>query len=247
MDPYLEHPELWPDVHNGLVAALRERLGPVLRPRYVVRLEERIYQASIEGLVFLGRPDVSVVGRRGVSRPGSAAAALAVAAVEVEVPVPDIVRETWLEVRRVTDGDVVTVLEVLSPTNKAQGEGRRLFEAKRLATLGTRTSWVEIDLLRAGEPMPVHGAPPTGDYRVLVSRGDRRPRADLFVFSVRDPIPRFRLPLRPGDEEPEVDLGAVLADLYDHAAYDLSIDYAADAAPPLAAEDAAWARGLCVG
>ena len=33
MDPYLEHPDLWPDVHHGLIAALRDFLAPRLRPK----------------------------------------------------------------------------------------------------------------------------------------------------------------------------------------------------------------------
>jgi Protein of unknown function (DUF4058) len=41
MDPYLERPVLWPDVHNGLIAELRNTLAPQLRPRYYVALEER--------------------------------------------------------------------------------------------------------------------------------------------------------------------------------------------------------------
>jgi len=61
---------------------------------------------------------------------------------------------------------------------------------------------------------------------------------------VRDPIPKFRLPLLPGDDEPEVDIGGVLQALYDKAAYDLSLDYARDAVPPLVDDDAAWAETL---
>jgi Protein of unknown function (DUF4058) len=34
MDPYVEHPGLWPDVHNGLIAELRNTLEPQPRPRY---------------------------------------------------------------------------------------------------------------------------------------------------------------------------------------------------------------------
>src|SRR5207245_4564392 len=63
MDPWLEHPDFWPDVHNTLIAVLRLRLGPILRPRYFVALEERVYLSEPEELVFIGRPDVAVHGR----------------------------------------------------------------------------------------------------------------------------------------------------------------------------------------
>lgn len=245
MDPYLEHPALWPDVHNALIAELRNTIAPVLRPRYYVRLEERTYLAEPEGLVFVGRPDLAVErGRSPVEPTAPAAAAPGGRGVLVEVPVPDTMRETYLEVRAVEGGDVVTVLEVLSPTNKAPGRGREIYADKRRAVLGTRTSLVEIDLVRAGEPMAVLGTPPRSHYRILVSPGSRRPIAQLFPFALREPIPVFSLPLRSDDAEPSVDVGAVLATLYDHAAYDLSIDYRRAPTPPIEGADAEWADTL---
>jgi hypothetical protein len=139
---------------------------------------------------------------------------------------------------------VITVLEVLSPTSKRPGEGRDLYERKRLTLLGTLTHLVEIDLLRAGLSMTMWGNGTQADYRILVSRSLQRPRADLMPFSVRQPIPEFRLPLQAGDEEPVVDLNWLLHDLYDRAGYDLQINYRAEAEPPLAGDDAAWADAL---
>ena len=245
MDPYLEHPALWPDVHNRLIAELGNTLGPLLRPRYFIRLEERVYLAEPDGLVFVGRPDLSVEDRthgeaRGARRPEAGPGGPVV----VEVPVVEAVRETYLEVRAVEAGEVVTVLELLSPANKLAGRGRTIYEEKRTAVLSTRTSLVEIDLVRAGEPMRVMGTPPSSDYRILVSPGPRRPLADLYPFSVQDPIPGFKLPLRPGDDEPDVDVGAALKMLYDKAGYDLSIDYRAAPVPPLSGDAAAWAEVL---
>jgi hypothetical protein len=234
MDPFMEHPTIWPDVHNSLIAAIRDKLSPALRPRYVVRLEERTYLSEPDGLLFLGRPDLTV--------PHSESAVDG-SVLTVEVPVPDRIHETYIEVRAAKGGEVVTVLEVLSPANKLGGEGRRLYESKRIAVLGTQTNLVEIDLVRAGEPMTVFEGKPA-DYRILVSRGNRRPLADLRLFSVRDPIPRFPLPLLPGDDEPEVDIGDILASLYDRAAYDLTIDYSAEPVPPLAGSDCAFADDL---
>jgi hypothetical protein len=245
MDPYLEHRLLWPDVHNALVAAIRNALAPRLRPRYVVCLEERTYLAEPDGVVFVGRPDVTVRERAARKTTTRRSPPARVATVSVEVPMPDQVRETWLEVRSVDAGDVVTVLELLSASNKASGpDGRRRYEAKRLAILGSPTHLVEIDLLRAGTPMTIYGADSRSDYRILVSRGDRRPRAELLAFSVRDAIPPFELPLRAGDDEPTVELGPLLGELYDTAGYDLRIDYRADPEPPLSPDDRAWAADL---
>ena len=136
------------------------------------------------------------------------------------------------------------MIELLSSTNKRPGTGRRLYEKKRLAIFGSRTHLAEIDLLRAGEPMPMNGCPPDVAYRILISRAARRPRADLLVFGVREPIPAFQLPLLPGDDEPIVELNRLLHDLYDRAGSDLRLDYTPPPDSPLPAEDATWAAEL---
>jgi len=249
MDPYLEHPELWPDVHHGLIEALRESLAPRLRPRYRVSIEKRSYIEEPEGLVFLGRPDVSVVRGEPSGAPDhgpAAGAGVSGRPVSVTVPMPDSVHEAYLEIRDTASGEVVTALELLSPTNKRSGEGRRAYESKRLRILGSSTHLVEVDILRAGQPMPVSGRAP-GAYAILVSRSEDRPRALLYPFGLRERIPAFSLPLRAGDEEPEVDLQAALHDLYDRAGYDLAVDYRVPPEPPLAPDDAAWADALLRG
>jgi hypothetical protein len=243
MDPYLERPGLWPDVHNRLIAALADALAPLLRPRYFVSIEERTYTVAPDDLIFAGRADVAVV-ERGIRDPGEAFVADTDGVVTVEVPLLDEVRETFLEVRSVANERIVTVLELLSPANKRTGAGREQYLEKRFGIFGTRTNLVEIDLLRAGDPMPVLGWGGQSDYRLLLSRGDHRPRAQLLPFGVRQPIPSFALPLLRGDDEPKVDLSALLHALYDRAGYDLRLDYRADAEPPLDGEDAAWADEL---
>lgn len=244
MDPYLEGPGLWPDVHNALIAAVRDSLGPILRPRYYVRLEERTYLEEPDGLAFVGRPDLTVTRRDAPPEVAPSLGSPGARASTVDVPVPDRIRETYLVVKGAEDHEVVTIFEILSPANKRPGKGRRVYKAKRMEILGTRTSLVEIDLVRAGEPMRVLGSEQRSDYRILVSRGDRRPRAELLTFGLRDRIPLFRLPLLREDAEPEVDLGSILHALYDRAAYDLSIDYRAEPIPPLADADRPWNEDL---
>ncbi|GIK57887.1 MAG: hypothetical protein BroJett015_35500 [Chloroflexota bacterium] len=61
MDPYLEHPSLWPDVHNRLIAYIADALTPKVAPNYYVRLERRAYLVAPDDLAFIGRPDVSVI------------------------------------------------------------------------------------------------------------------------------------------------------------------------------------------
>ena len=74
--------------------------------------------------------------------------------------------------------------------------------------------------------MPIDIASPVkGEYRILVSRGKSRPRARLYVFGLRQPIPEIPIPLLPRDAEPALDLNSVLHDLYDRASIDLRLDY----------------------
>ena len=140
---------------------------------------------------------------------------------------------------------MVTVVEVLSPKNKRSGFVKVKYDAKHQNVLNSNANLVEIDLLRTGEPKPSSGGVPS-DYRVLVSRATRRPEAELYPFNLRDTIPRFWLPLRPGDEEPVVDLHTVLEQVYQEAALDLAIAYDQPPVPPVSDEDLAWIQMLSV-
>ncbi len=243
MAPYLEHPALWPDVHNSLIAALRDDLAPRVAPRYYVGLERRAYLLKSDDLAFIGRPDLAVAPM--ALTPQKSARPLAAAGViTVELPLKDEVAENYLEVHEVTTGILVTVIELLSPINKLHTDGRQKYERKREQILGSRTHLVEIDLLRAGAPMPLSGEPVACDYRILVSRASQRPQAHLYPFSVRQPIPSFSLPLLPGDNEPEVELGQILHALYARARFDLRLDYGQPPVPALPVQDAAWANEL---
>ena len=248
MDPYLERPDLWPNVHSRLIVAIADHLAPRLRPRYYVAVEERTTRPGPDDLFFSIRPDVAVVGPLRLAEPtGLLYRATSGGSVIVDLPLPDEIRETYLEIRAMPSDQVVTVLEILSPTNKRSGEGRRQYEEKRLILLGTLTHLVEIDLLRGGQPMSMRGHPPGADYRILISRARQRPRAELLAFSVREPIPPFTLPLLPGDDEPLVELNHLLHEVYDRAGFDLRIDYSGAPDPPLVGEDRAWAESLLAG
>ena len=66
----------------------------------------------------------------------------------------DEVSENFLEIHEVKTGKLITVVELLSPVNKLHKQGREEYERKRGFVFRSWTSLVEIDLLRAGEPMP---------------------------------------------------------------------------------------------
>jgi hypothetical protein len=101
---------------------------------------------------------------------------------------------------------------------------------------------VEIDLLRQGKPMPILEEEIESDYRILVSRSETRPKAELYRFNLQETIPCFPLPLRSGDCEPLVDLHKLLDEIYDQGSYDLRLDYSRSPEPTLSATDAAWVK-----
>jgi hypothetical protein len=244
MDPYLEHPALWPDVHNRLIAALADDLSVRVAPRYYVGLERRTYLLKADDLVFIGRPDIAMAPASDAPARASQPTVTSTAVLEVDVPMPDEVYENFLEIHEVKTAKLVTILELLSPVNKLHKQGREDYQRKRDHVFRSWTNLVEIDLLRAGEPMPVIGPPVQSDYRLLISRGTQRPRAYLIAFNLRQPIPPFTLPLLPDDEEPEVALNRILHDLYQRAHFDLRLDYTQPSIPPLSDADAAWAQEL---
>jgi hypothetical protein len=244
MDPWLEHPALWPDVHNRLIASIADAMAPALAPKYFIGLEQRIYHLSPSNAKLIGIPDLTVTANRPEGSSTLVADAVGVGVIEVEIPSGHTVRETYLEVREVSSSSVVTVIEILSRVNKLSKKGRAKYERKRQDIFDTRTNLVEIDLLREGKPMPYTGPPSRSDYRILVSRESRWPRAQLYTFGVRNEIPIIPLPLLPEDAEPPMDLGKILHDLQDRARYDLRLDYTRPAQPPLDAANAAWMLDL---
>jgi hypothetical protein len=246
MDPYLERRGLWEEVHTNLIVGIQQFLAPLLRPRYRIAIERRSYLALLPPAEqMIGMPDLLVVSASRDALKVTAAAATSVAAGPVigELPMPEEVLERYLEIRDAVTQEVITVIEILSPTNKTTAEGREQYQRKRLKILGSLTNLVEIDLLRGGDPFEMK-VPGRSDYRIVVSRSERRPRADFYLFGVRQAIPDFPIPLRPNEAEPTLPLNQILHTLYDQSGYDLAIDYGQSPEPPLTADDIDWATQL---
>lgn len=247
MDPWLEHPSLWGDVHFRIIAALASYLSPLLTPHYYVAVGTHTYITTPPKTPSIRYPDVAIVETNpgGVVKAIPAAAGLIAATpVFVEVQLPDTVEEAYLEIREPTRGDVITAIEVLSLLNKQPGAGREKYLQKCLEIFSTYTHLVEIDLLRDWPPMPFAGTAKSSHYRILVRRGEEGSRARLYPFNVQDPIPRFLLPLQAGDAEPVVDIGQLLKQIYLEASYRQRLNYAQPPVPILGEKDVEWAQRL---
>jgi hypothetical protein len=242
MDPYLEQPAFWSSFHSRLIVAVADALAPSLHPKYYVEVETRTYKDTLEDEILVGIPDAVVLSSKSVA-PSEIRTEVTVPSTAVQprpkqvtVPMPAEVNERYLEVRELGTDTVVTVIEVLSPKNKRKGEGRTAYETKRQTVLGSLSHLVEIDLLRGGKPMAMSGDDTAADYRILVSRRQLRPTAELYGFSLLQPIPSFPLPLLAGDAEPWVDLQTILNGVHDRAFYDARIDYRQPPPPPALGE-----------
>lgn len=250
MNPYLEYPDRWPTVHNRLIVGLADFLTPLLLPKYQVDIDKRVYEVSDLNTLLVGRPDVTVQQsrspRQSISSDNSSGIAVtAKAPLSVRLAMPQEVREAYLEVKEVATQKVVVAIEILSPTNK-RGEGRQKYEVKRQKVLNSQTHLVEIDLLSQGEPLPLAEGAVESDYRILVSRWESRPMADLYPFNLPEPIPVFPLPLSRDEQEPMIDLQTLLHQVYDRSGYDYFIDYQQEVLLPFADSELAWIDEILV-
>jgi hypothetical protein len=248
MNPYIEQAAVWNDFHNSFIPAARERLTAQVQPRYYVRIEEHlfIHEPSARERYPSGRPDLSV--HPSPQAPTSTKLGNAVTA-PAWVGMPCVVEEErlpYLEIRDRARNEVVTVVELLSPSNKTTGVNRDQYLAKVQRILASNTNFVEIDLLRGGPRMPWDGLQPC-DYYVIISRPAQRsganPQAAFWPLRLREPLPTLSIPLRDGDEEPSLDLQALMHRVYDSAGYHLFI-YDSEPEPALSVADAVWAAQI---
>jgi hypothetical protein len=241
MNPYFEQTDHWLDFHIEFLSALRRLLAPQVAPKYIVQLEEHIYIHDLppEPRRRLGTADLSLVESEGRG-PAQSALGLLEAPAEVWLPEQDVEQVPYLEVRDRQGRELVTVIELLSPSNKRAGEDREQYLAKRRELLRSATHLVEIDLLRGWTHMPQEGRPEC-DYSVMVSRAEKRRAADFWPIRLNDRLPVIPIPLRPPDDAVPVDLQEALHRAYDGPGYEHFI-YSGSPEPNLSPKDAAWAR-----
>jgi hypothetical protein len=160
--------------------------------------------------------------------------------VQLQLPAVEIERQSFVEIRDRRNRRVVTVVELLNPSNKTPGSDRDDYLAKRRQVLAGMTHLVEIDLRRGGT-RPTPPELPSCDYYVLVSRYEQRPTIGFWPIGLQDRLPVVPIPLLAPDPDAVLDLQTVLDHTYDEADYGKYI-YAETPEPPLSPEDENWAR-----
>ena len=214
MNPFLEQDDTWEDFHGNFIVCAQEAINRQLGPNYVAKIKVRsiLHELSTEERRFIGR--------------GS--------------PVVDVEGQRFLEIRDLRNRKVVTIVELLSPSNKTPGLHQDNYLATRRHVLVGSTHLVEIDLRRGGtRPSPPEW--PACDYGVLVCRYEKRPPIDFWPLFLRQRLPVIPIPLIAPDADVSLDLQAVLDRAYDAAQYGKYI-YSEVPEPPLSPNDADWAK-----
>lgn len=242
MDPYIES-WIWGTFHANLITAIYERLNPRLPKRYIASTELFVWRVDNTERLMIGGPDVFVSDRNSIASSGSAAATLVA---PINTTLPGIVRkQRYVKIVDSQDRRVVTVIEILSPSNKTMGEDGQGYRLKREEYIANDISLVEIDLLRSGLRPPLgNPAPPISDYYVMVHRGWERSQLGIWPFSVRDGFPIIPIPLDADVPELTLDLKICVDHVYDIGRYAEQLDYSKPPKPPLREPDATWAREI---
>ena len=257
MDPYLEEPRRWPDVHQRLIAYITDALQARDTAALSARMGERVYIMNSPRAIARKFSSSEGPSRTwGGGRVRESGASYGGPAVEADIPLlidmpPVEYRGPFVEIVQ-GDGEVVTVIEVLSPANKTPGEGYRQYRRKQEQLLASPLHLVEIDLLAAGLPTlfvaqsELVAAPPVPPHRYLVSvrRGTEPDRFETYPVSLSNRLPRIRVPLTAPDPDVVLDMQTVFDRCYDNGDYADLIDYQREPNAPLVPDEAAWLNAL---
>lgn len=265
MDPYLESPEIWPDFHDRLAGQISITLNEALPVPYYARLEMRPEVGIVEdeGLRRRIVPDVAVV--RHAHRPVQETSTAVLDGPRTEVSksfqvklFAEPIRHHFVEIRDPTHGHkLITLIEIVSPSNKRPGPDRDAYLRKQREVLESDASLIELDWLRTGERLISNvsvaqflgSLEPPPDYVVLLSRAWQRGEGGLgplvFPIGLREMLPCIPIPLRQEETEVPLDLQFVFNRAYEGGPYRRgAVNYALPPHPPLREADAAWMEQL---
>lgn len=248
MDPYLESPDIWSDLHSSVIPLLRNQLNSQIAPTYLAELNTQIVIERMEDdkrRIGGAIPDVAVTRESKYNTGGVLTMkAVAPAPLRTSVSLAYEVRLLSLHIRRQSDKRLVAAIELLSTVNKRSGPERRKYLKKREAYFEKGIHLVEIDLLRSYARMPFDDELPACDYVIMVHDAYEGLACDVWPITVQQQLPIVPVPLLQPDPPALLDIRAALTIAYADARYDLRIDYSRPPEPPLSDEAAQWAAAL---
>jgi|SRR5665213_1168135 len=250
MDPFLENSVLWPGLHQLLIARVLIALNSTLPQKYVANITERVYVLQTGRDIY---PDVAILEHpfpaSGVSEGGVAVAPVGDPPLVLEVEAVE-VHEPFIEILPIADQSrVVTIIEILSPTNKEGGTGRDLYLTKQREALRSQAHFLEIDLLRGGQhtiAAPLNHLLLRGNWHsvVCLHRALQGTRFEVSPIPLEQHLPRVRVPLDGEDPDALLDLQELISRCYDEAAYQRRINYQEEPPVRLSPATAQWADAL---
>jgi hypothetical protein len=237
MSPYFQ--AKWENVHHWILSAIYRAISEELPSDLMVRVEERAQVAESEQDY---RPDVAIAEpwQRGFpplwTPEDASASRLAITEPTVIYVEPE--KERWLEIRDVR-GRVITVIEVLSPTNKSEG-GWRAYRQKQQDFLAAGINLIEVDLIRGGQHVVAVPLERFSSPLICVARQfPGYNRREIYPCPLREPLPTIRVPLRAGDPDVPLAFQPIIDECYRTGRYWLA-DYRRPLDPPLSDEDSTW-------
>jgi hypothetical protein len=156
---------------------------------------------------------------------------------------PEVAAKTQrIEIRAVGSNTLVTVIEILSPSNKQAGtDSYEAYQRKRRDLLQSDVHLLELDLLRRGTRWPFNTVLPDAPYFAFLGRAGSHPLVEVWPITFCEPPLPVAIPLRPPDPDIALDLGLALAEIYEQGAFELRIDYRQAPPPPaLSPDESVW-------
>ena len=247
MNPFLETEDVWQTFHNNAIAIIAEHVSRDLPPTYFAKTESALFIHEPPASDRLAaRADVAVTSSASPPLPtaGTASAGLAQAPLQVQVPSVFTEKRNYLEIYDKRGRQPVTVIELLSPSNKKGGSDHDQYLTKRLLLHEHGVHLLEIDFLRMRGRMPMEPTP-TAAYLVLLHRRGSS-AASVWPIKLREQLPTVPVPLKAEGESIRLDLQQVLHNTYDRYGYDrwLYLDGMTFIKPSLGEDDEIWVRSL---
>lgn len=240
MDPYLEG-NWWTTFHAFLAPQLAAQLNPLLRPKYIAAPERQYVSGSREDIFISPAgmiPDVGVRRTRNRSTPKDSTATGIAPALKLRSHARTRVPHYRIEIRDALKRQLVTAIELLSPTHKRSG--RKAYLRKRNRFLRSSAHLLEIDLQHQGRRIPLLDPYPQGAYFVLLNRARKRLWTEVWAIAIHDHLPTVPVPLLKGDADVALDLQAAFSRVYEEGNFDLALDYQKPPDVDLSDEEAHW-------
>jgi hypothetical protein len=230
-------------MHARLIVAIANQLQPKVDPRYIASVEERVFISGPQRRL----PDVWI--QKVPTAEGATPLPEFDSDTAVIVEVENLeIHETRVEILDSYNAmKLIALIEVVSPTNKMAGPGRVSYKAKQTETLARECHLIEIDLLRRGRHVlciPEWRVKPLNpfDYLCCVSPWPTRNRFALYPRTLRERLPRMKIPLAGDDPDTVLDLQSALEQVYVEGRYGRRIRYHDKCKPRLSPRDQTWAN-----